>query len=111
MRTYHHLDHIDRDEFEKSILLDTAGRVNALVRLSLHHEDGDYIERACLDALQASDPAVARSALVGLGHKARLHHRIGPQVLEALEGLKKHAELAGSVADTLDDVAIFVIPS
>jgi hypothetical protein len=81
----------------------------ALIRLALHEPDWRYVRGHCLRLLEHADPCARQSALICLGHLARLHR---PLELKQLVPLVRRHRLDPSVAgwaqDTLDDFKIFL---
>lgn len=80
----------------------------ALLSVALHEADRTWAEALCLRALGDSRAGVVAAAVTSLGHIARLHRQVGPEVISALQRMRDNRDLAGLVEDTLDDIVIFV---
>ena len=80
----------------------------ALLSLTLHENDYDWLSRLCIRYLNYDDRNVQSTAIQSIGHIARLHGRIDKtRVIPILEKLKKVDELSGKVEDALDDISMF----
>ena len=102
---------ISRTDFDAACRTgNTEHRTTAILRLALHHGDPEFIERACNDLLGDEDFSVRRAAVLSVGHMARLYGRVGEDTLVRLNSLSSDPAMAGTVADALDDIAIFVRP-
>ncbi|MGF6110467.1 hypothetical protein [Pseudomonas mandelii] len=86
-----------------------ANIIAALVSIGLNEQDRVWAEAICLSRLSSDSAAVAASAITALGHIARRHGVLDMKtVIPALTTAKKNfPALEATVADTLDDIAMF----
>jgi hypothetical protein len=106
---YHELDAISRDEAEA--LFASGGREVGfvLLRLALHCDDWEYVERRCLDFARHPDAWVRRNAATAIGHLARIHGRLHVErVMPALMTLWADPQVNGWADDALDDLEVFL---
>ena len=81
----------------------------ALISAALYDSDFDWVQQQCLEFLNGPDIGLRGTALVGLGHLARLHGRLDVATLnEQLAGAERHPILAGFVADLRRDIEMFI---
>lgn len=85
-------------------------RMGALLSLALYDPDWRLAQSACLDRLGDCSEDVIATAVLGIGHIARRHHRLDlAVVLSRLEALKGRSGLIdGRINDTLDDISIYI---
>jgi hypothetical protein len=84
-----------------------AGSTDFLVLLC--DSDWRFVQELCLKLLNDRDSDVVATAILSLGHLARLHHELTlDRVRPALEGLKKGPRYSGRVDDTFDDIQTFI---
>ncbi|WP_259741115.1 hypothetical protein [Pseudomonas frederiksbergensis] len=83
--------------------------IAALVSIGLNEQDRVWAEAICLDRFNSDSEAVVASAITALGHIARRHGVLDMRtVLPALDAAEKNfPALEATVADTLDDIAMF----
>jgi hypothetical protein len=86
------------------------GRIDAILSLALYDPDWKLAQAACLDGLADDEDDVVATAILGLGHIARLHRHLSLDiVVPRLEALKGRSDLiSGRLDDTLDDIAIYL---
>ena len=82
--------------------------IQALLSLVFFGEDWKVSQNVCVGFLEYRDLEVARIAVLGIGHTARIHGKIGASVLEALKRSVRVKELSGTVGDALDDIEAYV---
>jgi hypothetical protein len=106
---YEELPPISRVDFEAAF--DTRSseqQATAILRLALHDGDPLYIEHACIKVLDEDDVVARRAAIIAAGHLARLHGHVDLETQTRIRSLEADPELAGAVADALEDIAMFV---
>jgi hypothetical protein len=82
---------------------------NALLSVSFHEQDWKWVQDKCLYFLQNIDTRISRTAVICLGHIARIHLKMDREkVISALLARRGHPELSGVIDDALDDINIFV---
>lgn len=80
-----------------------------LVRLAYHDEDWHWVQSKCLDYLENGENEIQCTAILCLGHLARIHHQLDLEtILPILMKLKDDSALQGRVEGTLDDISIFI---
>ena len=88
---------------------DSRKRVDALLSLALYDSDWRWVQDQCLRLLADSEEDVVATAILGLGHLARLHQRLDlDQVLPRLKTLQADPRFGGRVSDAYDDIRLFV---
>ena len=88
---------------------DPTRRIDGILSLALYDSDWKEAQDQCLGLLADADPDVVNTAVLGLGHLARLHHRLDLDVvIPALKALQTDPRFAGRVRDALEDIATFV---
>jgi hypothetical protein len=84
-------------------------RMEAILSLALYESDWKLVQGECLTLLTDDDADIVNTAILGLGHVARLRRNLDLDlVVPALESLQGDARYAGRVGDALDDIAAFV---
>jgi hypothetical protein len=85
-------------------------KVGALLRLTYHDPDREWLQSLCIDILHTSnDLWLRRTAITCIGHIARIHGNVDVKVVRPLlERLREDAELSGFVDDTLADLTTFL---
>ncbi|MEL6150147.1 MAG: hypothetical protein AAFU54_24010 [Chloroflexota bacterium] len=83
----------------------------ALVRLTFHSVDREWIESECIRLLD--DPAISvgtkQLAITCIGHLARIHRTLNIEtVIPVLMKVATNSALAGYVDNALDDIELFV---
>lgn len=79
-----------------------------LLGLALHYEDWRWVQGVCLSLLDHENIDLRRTAVMSLGHLARIHGDIGEEVRVELEKRRLDPALEGRAQDALDDIAMFV---
>lgn len=88
---------------------DPRSRIDGILSLTLYDPDWKLGQEKCLALLADPDADVVATAILGLGHLARLHHELDlGVVVPALKSLQPDPRFAGRVGDALDDIDIFV---
>jgi hypothetical protein len=83
---------------------------DALIRLTYHDSDWQWVQDQCLQLIHHSDPAVRGLAVSCLGHLARIHKTIDTaKVLPVLNSLLDNPELGGRAEDAIDDIEMFAL--
>ena len=79
--------------------------------LGIVNSVGDYewVVDQCLSFLDSKDEWVAKTAIICLGHIARIHRKIDrKKVIPALEKAALRDELSENVENALEDIEMFV---
>ncbi|MEO4046471.1 hypothetical protein AAFN46_05185 [Pseudomonas sp. CAU 1711] len=84
--------------------------VSALISTGLNETDWSWAQNICIEHLNNSNEDIVSAAITALGHIARRHERLDLEITEKAlkEAQLKHPSLAGNIADTLDDIEMFV---
>ncbi len=89
--------------------LEPNRRIEGILSLALYDLDWKWIQGRCLGLLTDDDPDIVNTAILGLGHVARLHRHLDLDlVIPALESLRGDPRFSGRVSDTLDDISGFM---
>lgn len=100
---------ISREQAESAFeSADPSAICHALVNLTFFEDDWKWMSDTCMRYVEGSDKNIALTAIICLGHVARIHHRIDDRVLARLNELKSDPVLGGTAEDALSDVEIFV---
>ncbi|MCF1598617.1 hypothetical protein [Streptomyces muensis] len=90
---------------------DVARATRALLAFTYDEPEREATEELlseCLDpAGSAVDPQVRALAVTCVGHVARIHGEVGPDLVARVRGLLQDPVLGGRAEDALDDVASF----
>ena len=90
---------------------DQPARSRAIISLALHDKDWRWVQNLCLSLLDDPNPDIRASALLGLGHVARLHRRLDlERVLPRVRASSGDSRLAPRVLELLEDIEIYVRP-
>lgn len=82
--------------------------VPALLGVTLHDADWQWVQDRCLDFLDSPLPDVRNTAITCLGHLARIHRKLDrPKVLAALAGKLTDPQTSGRAEDAMDDIEMF----
>ena len=91
---------------------DLRKRVDALLSLALYDSDWRWVQDQCLRLLADSEEDIVATAILGLGHLARLHQRLDlERVLPPLITLQADQRFSGRVSDAFADIRMFVSDS
>ena len=91
---------------------DSRKRVDALLSLALYDSDWRWVQDQCLRLLADPEEDVVATAILGLGHLARLHQRLDlERVLPPLITLQADQRFSGRVSDAFADIRMFVSDS
>jgi len=81
----------------------------ALVRLAFHDPDLRWVQSLCIELTEHSTVEVQSTAILCLGHLARIHWALDlEKVVPLLIDLRKNPLLSGRVDDAMDDIEIFL---
>jgi hypothetical protein len=81
----------------------------ALVRLAFHDPDLRWVQSLCIELAEHSTVEVQSTAILCLGHLARIHRALDlEKVVPLLIDLRKNPLLSGRVDDAMDDIEIFL---
>jgi HEAT repeat protein len=108
--SYEPIPRLPRELAEEQLSSDQPElRSEAILSLALYDRDWKDVQERCLTLIQDDNKDVASTAVLALGHLARLHKQLDvPRVVAALQTAAADPILAGRVADALDDIEIFV---
>jgi len=82
--------------------------VHALLGVTHHEADWEWVQDHCLSFLNSPLSDVRNTAIICLGHLARIHRKLDrPKVLAALANMRTNPECSGFVEDALDDIEMF----
>jgi hypothetical protein len=82
--------------------------VHALLSITHYESDWHWVQDRALSCLHSPSPDVRRTAVLCLGHLARIHGQIDrPKVIAALTKLRTDPECSGQVEDALEDIEKF----
>jgi len=84
---------------------------NALVAIALHEEDFEFALATVLKCAASSEEAIRGTAILCLGHLARIHGRLPDQpVIELVrQALRDTSEyVRGQAENAVDDIELFV---
>jgi uncharacterized membrane protein YheB (UPF0754 family) len=81
---------------------------NALLSLTYHEDDRDWLQTLLIDCVaRGSDRQLRALSVTCMGHVARLDGVIRDDVLQLLRDLRSDPDLGGTAEDALDDVTSF----
>jgi hypothetical protein len=87
---------------------DVDARARALVAVSLHDPDGEWVANLCAELLDDNDSNMRAVAATCLGHVARIHPQIDlKRVVPVLRRLASDPVVGGRASDALDDIALY----
>lgn len=85
-----------------------ADTVRALLSVTHHESDRQWVEDRCFHFLDSPIPEVRKTAILCIGYLARIHGQVDrARVLPALNKLRADPEYAGVVEDAVDDIEMF----
>ena len=101
---------INRDQ---ALLIFQEGAENeiceALIQLAFYDPDLEWVQKQCLHYLDDQRGDVRSTALLCIGHLARIHGRLDiDKVLPIVYKLTKDPEIGGRAEDALDDIQVFI---
>ena len=82
--------------------------INGLLSLTLYGDDWKIAQDTCLSLLEHEDIDVVKAAVIGIGHTARVHGKIGQSAITALNSKMNDEDLYGTIEDVFDDIDIYV---
>jgi hypothetical protein len=88
---------------------DTMAICHALVGVTFHDPDRQWVEEWCLTFCESPDPELRQLAATCLGHLARIHRSLDlERVLPVLRRLSADPLVSGSVDTAMDDIEQFL---
>ena len=82
--------------------------VHALLSVTHHDADWEWVQDHCLGFLDSPLSNVRTTAIICLGHLARIHKELDrPKVLAALNPLRADPECRAHVEDAIEDIEMF----
>jgi len=82
--------------------------VHAMLGVTYHESDWEWVQEWCLRFLDSTDPALRNVAIICLGHLARIHKKLDKtKVVSALRSHLKEPEYAGRIENALEDIEMF----
>jgi|SRR6516225_3897304 hypothetical protein len=88
---------------------DTEKIVHALLGTTFHEPDWEWVESRCLQYLESPVPDLRNTAIICLGHLARIHRKLHKtKVVQELSKYLVDPDYSGRVEDALDDIEMFV---
>jgi hypothetical protein len=82
--------------------------VRALLGVTWHVADWEWVQDRCLDFLDSPMPDVRNTAITCLGHLARIHKKLNrSKVLAALTGKLSDPQCSGRAEDAMEDIEMF----
>ena len=83
--------------------------VQALLGVTWHVADWEWVQDRCLRFLDSPWPAVRDTAITCLGHLARIHKKLNtPKVLDALTKKLADPACSGRAEDAMEDIEMFI---
>ncbi len=85
-------------------------KAEALLSLVFNDDDFDWVFKLCLKYLDSEDIKMKETAVLCIGHLARIHRKIDKEIIIPKIKLmaEKFPELSDRVEFTLEDIDIFV---
>jgi hypothetical protein len=81
----------------------------ALIRVALYDEDWSWTEHWCLHFIASNDPEIRATAILCLGHIARVHGQLDTAIVVPLLRKLKNDPLVGGYADNaLSDIYTYM---
>ena len=72
--------------------------------------DWQWVQNQCLSLLEGGTTSIRQTALISLGHIARIHGKLDlGMVLPVIRKLEYHSDLTGTVEDALSDINMFIL--
>ena len=107
---FEEINPMSRRYAEKVFQQDDADKIEeALLRVTFHDADWQWVQSYCLKFLKYPDKSVRAVAAICLGHLACIHGTIDTNiVVPALKALLTDPGVAAKASDALDDIALFV---
>lgn len=110
MSDYREVEPIDRIEAERAFISGRPDLIcDALVRVTFHDPDWQWVQRWCVHFLGFDSDEVRGLAATCLGHVARIHRTLDRElVVPMLERLTADPAIGGRAGDALDDIRQFL---
>ena len=84
---------------------------DTLLRVTYYEPDIIWVQEQCVELCQHNSVDVRRTAVICLGHLARLYEKLNMELVKpVLHSLLKDNEISGCVQDTLDDINMYIKP-
>lgn len=103
---------LERDEVHRILREGSTEEIErALVAVALLEEDFDFALSVILGCAKSDEPGVRGTAILGLGHLARIHRRIpADPVADLVQAAlaDENAYVRGQAESAADDIAMFV---
>jgi len=82
---------------------------HALLCITWHIDDWQWVQDRCLHFLDSLVPNVRNTAIMCLGHLARIHGKLNKRdVIAELAKLQSDPEYAGRAEDAMDDIEMYI---
>ncbi len=81
--------------------------IRALIGITFHDPDYEWIQSRCLEFCEHSDNDVRATAIICLGHIARIHSKIDKKAILVLKKLQSDSSVGGVAKDALADIKRF----
>jgi hypothetical protein len=107
---YENIPKLQRDKAEKLLQQgNLSQKQSALLSLALYDLDWKWVQEKCLNYIVDRDEGLLITAIVCLGHVARIHRTIDQsKVLPVLQDLLNENDFKGYASDAIDDISVFV---
>jgi hypothetical protein len=107
---YEEIDSMSRSDAMAALgSADPRDICEALVRLAFHDPDLRWVQSLCIELTGHSIVEVQSTAILCLGHLARIHKALDlEKVVPLLIELSKNPLLSSRVDDVMDDIEIFL---
>ncbi len=106
---YEEITKVSFEELQRA-LKESDGKVVSKMLINYIHNESERLlsESACIDVFNSNDVDVKATALLCLGHIARLHGELSEDVaLKLLKEAKNFKELSGRLEDVISDIAVY----
>jgi hypothetical protein len=109
MMKYEEILPIAKEQAEKAFGRNISDEiVHALLGVTYHEADWEWVQDRCLDFLDSPMPDVRNTAITCLGHLARIHKKLNrPKVLAALASKLADPQCSGRAEDAMEDIEMF----
>jgi hypothetical protein len=107
---FEHINPLDKQRAEQAFAsADTEKIVQALLGTTYHEPDWEWVESRCLQYLESAVPDLRNTAILCLGHLARIHRQLHKaKVIQALSKYLTDPDYTGRIEDAMDDIEMFV---
>ena len=106
---YEEIAPVEKEQAEKAFGRNVSEEiVHALLGVTWHVADWEWVQDRCLGFLDSPMPDVRNTAIICLGHLARIHKQLNrPKVLAALASKLADPQCAGRAEDAMEDIEMF----